>query len=322
MPRALALASIALASSLSASLVACSSSHATTGAGASSSSISATSTSTSTSSHAGAVSGSGGASAQGGSGTGGSSVGTGGSDAGGLGPAHFDPGDLDSPSDGATITFEQIGAAGSYPSIRDPATGPCDAYDANACCLSKDTIAGNQLTPWDEELIMTLRGPMQVKQLAVYQPSGAEPGQWVLVSGWDSRAPGAPLGITFAGDATPKASFAGGVGSECLVNVATATPFACGPGSVPFCAASSSIPEYGWAGSKLFVVLATMPHAGTGAAPAACSTGTTGNWYDASWVGLSVGELVRAGAFSSCQCYAKSPTMGSLADGCGQLNVF
>jgi hypothetical protein len=254
-------------------------------------------------------------------GAGATSTGTGGSGTGGLGAAQLGPGDLDAPSDGATITFEQIGAAGWFPSRRDPATGPCDAYDENSCCLTKKEITGDQLTPWDEDLIMTLRGPMVVKQLAVYQPA-ASGGAWDLVSGWDDRTPAAPEAMAFAGDATPQASFAGAVGSECLVNVSTATPFACGAGSVPYCPSSTTTQYDGWSGSKLFVMLATMPHAGTSGAAAPCSTTTTGNWYDAPWVGLSVGELVRAGSFVFCQCYAKDPTMGSLADGCGQFNVF
>src|SRR5439155_2330555 len=46
----------------------------------------------------------------------------------------------------------------------------------------------------------------------------------------------------------------------------------------------------------------------------------TGGWYNAPWVGLSVGELVRAGKFGTCQCY--STTSASAGDGCGQFNVF
>jgi hypothetical protein len=65
-----------------------------------------------------------------------------------------------------------------------------------------------------------------------------------------------------------------------------------------------------------------MPHAGTTGAATPCSTTTTGNWYDASWVGLAVGELARAGAYASCQCFAKDPAKWYLADGCGQFNVF
>ena len=242
----------------------------------------------------------------------------------GLGPAQFGPGQLDPPSDGASITFEQIGAAGWYPSIRDPATGPCNVdQDAGSCCLAQDNLTSSDLTPWDEELIMTLRGPMLIKQLAVYQPASSQAGSaWSLVSAWDDRTPGQMPGLAYQGDATPNTPFTGGVGSECLVNVSTAQPFPCGPGSVPYCTSSSSNKDYGWAGSKLLVILATMPHAGATGTPTSCSTTTTGNWYDASWVGLSVGELVRAGSFSSCQCYAKNPAKGYLADGCGQFNVF
>jgi hypothetical protein len=60
-----------------------------------------------------------------------------------------------------------------------------------------------------------------------------------------------------------------------------------------------------------------MPHAGSAEAGQTCSKDATGNWYDAPWIGLSVGELVRARSFSSCQCYAKDPAQSWLADGCG-----
>jgi hypothetical protein len=242
----------------------------------------------------------------------------------GLGPPQLGPGDLDPPSHGGTITFSQIGAPGWYPSRRDPATGPCDASDAGStCCLAKQEVTSDLLTPWDQDLVMTLRGPIQVKQLAVYQPAPGGTNGWQLVSGWDDRSPSAAAGIDFDGDATPKTPFAGGVGSECSVNVSTKSPYACGAGSLPYCPASSKPQYYGWAGSKLFVLLAKMPHAGSAAgAPAACSTTTTGNWYDASWLGLGIGELARAGAYASCQCFAKDPAKWYLADGCGQFNVF
>lgn len=258
----------------------------------------------------------------GGSTTGPTSSGGPGGEVPGLGPAQLDPSDLDPPSDGATITFQQIGATGWYPSIRDPGTGPCDAYDANGCCMATQQVTSDALTPWDQELTMTLRGPMRVKQLAVYQPLTADPSRWALVSGWDGSKPGAAQGFAFSGKATPAGDFAGDIGSECLVDVATATPFPCGPGSAPYCSANASEHTFGWAGSKLFVILATMPHAGDASAPAACSTGTTGNWWDAPWVGISVGELARAGSFAQCQCFAKDPSKWYLGDGCGQFNVF
>lgn len=240
----------------------------------------------------------------------------------GLGAASFASGELDAASNGGTITFQNIGAAGWYARVRDPAVGACDVSQTSTCCRGKHDIASDALTPWDEDLVMTLRGPLTVKQLAVYQPSGAS-GGWSLVSAWDERTKSAAAGLAFEGNATDGAPFGGAVGSECLVNVSSALPFACGPGSDPYCPAPQGGKTWhrGFAGSKLFVVLARMPHA-TEIANACSKGATTGNWYDAPWVGLSVGELVRAGSFSSCQCYAKDAAKGYLGDGCGQFNVF
>ena len=226
----------------------------------------------------------------------------------------------DPASNGGTITFTSIGKAGSYPSRHDPAAGGCNAFNTSTCCLATKTIASDALTPWDEDLILTLRGPMLVKQLAVYQPATGSTGPWNLVSSWDERA--TAQGLAFAGNDTETKGFDGTVGTECLVNVSTDEVFPCGAGSSPYCPPQKDGAQQrnGWAGSKMFVMLAKMPHAGDVTNP--CSKTSTGNWYDAPWVGLSVGELVRAGSFVSCQCYAQDQSKGYLADGCGQFNVF
>lgn len=229
----------------------------------------------------------------------------------GLGPATgLDAGPI---SAGGTITFQNIGATGSYPSV-------CAPPAAGSCCRQPLAITSDALTPWDEELIMTLRGPMNVKQLAVYQPGGGGAPDWQLAARWDARAPASSSGVAFTGNATPNSGFEGTVGSVCLVNVSTDKPFGCGPGSSPYCAAGSPNHDWGWSGSKLFVLLASMPHVGaTGAAASDACAAASNGWTDAPWIGLSVGELIRAGAFSSCQCYESTPNHG---DGCGQLNAF
>ncbi|HWZ87544.1 MAG TPA: hypothetical protein VNW92_01805, partial [Polyangiaceae bacterium] len=119
--------------------------------------------------------------------------------------------------------------------------------------------------------------------------------------------------------AAPNTAFNGIVGSTCLVNASTDKAFGCGPTSSPYCAANSSNKNLGWAGSKMFVFLASMPHVGSGGITTAQNCGAvTNGWHDAPWIGLSVGELIRAGAFSSCQCYEVTPYHG---DGCGQINA-
>lgn len=241
---------------------------------------------------------------------------------GGLGPADLDDDETDPASHGGTLTFQSIGATGWYPSRRDPEVGPCDAYDEGACCMARQEETSDALSPWDEDLILTLRGPLVAKQLAVYQPAAEGGDRWSLVSAWDARTPGDARGIAFRGNGTETSGFAGEVGTECLVDVSSDRVFPCGPGSSPYCPESPTPRHYGWSGSKLIVLLATMPHADETTVGTPCSTGTDGNWWDAPWLGLSLGELVRAGAFSSCQCYAKNPAEWWLGDGCGQFNVF
>lgn len=227
----------------------------------------------------------------------------------------------DPPSHGGSITFQSMGAAGWYPSRRDPASGSCDAINTAQCCMTKHVVADAGISPWDEELILTLRGPMLVKQLAVYQPQAAG-ATWDRVSFWENGKPG--QGIGFQGDATLGGTFTGSIGNKCLVDVSTDRKFPCGPGSVPYCPANSVSQKIGWEGSKLILIQAAMPHFGDPEMLAVknCSTDPKDNWFDAPWIGLSHGELVRSGKFGGCHCYAKDPAKWELADGCGQFNVF
>jgi Glycine-rich protein domain (DUF2403)/Putative TOS1-like glycosyl hydrolase (DUF2401) len=229
-------------------------------------------------------------------------------------------------SNGATLTFQMIGKAGMYPSRRDPAVGPCDVQKSGTCCLTNHVLTGTQLTPWDEELSATLRGPMIVKQFVVYQPPAAQSGSWQLTTVWDARTPTAGQNIAFSGAATPGASgFAGVVGNKCLVDVSTGKEFPCGPGSIPYCPTPGAGQHkyYGWAGSKLIIMLSTMPHYGSGAITSAqnCNNTTTDGWYDAPWIGVSHGEIVRQGLYNGCHCYSY-PANPNAGDGCGQLNAF
>jgi len=232
--------------------------------------------------------------------------------------------DPDPASDGGTITFQNIGAVGWYPSRRDPATGPCDAADEDGCCQAKHYLDNDSLTPWNEELIMTLRGPVIVSRIAVYQPGGTDPSRWDRVSFWDDDASDVMDGIAFSGNKTEKNGFRGTVGNTCLVDVSTNSVFKTGPGSIPYCPSTNDTKYYGWDGSKMFILLATMPRVGTGAVDSAehCGVDQANNWFDAPWIGFSHGEMVRSGAFGSCHCYAKDGEKWYLADGCGQFNAF
>ena len=228
-------------------------------------------------------------------------------------------------SHGGTITFQEIGAPGFYPSRRDPSSGECTAYQRDSCCMARHEITSDKLTPWNEELIMTLRGPLFAQRITVYQPS-ASAASWDRVADWDARTAGKARGLAFDGEATRATPFAGTVGDQCLVDVMSDRAFPCGGDSGPYCPAPSDdrFRGYGWEGSKLFVMLLSMPHAGDGTMASAqhCSDDAANNWHDAPWIGFSHGELVRSGKFGDCHCYAKDPAKWWLADGCGQFNAF
>ena len=258
----------------------------------------------------------GGASSTGGTGTGGGNSGGAGAPpaagaGGGLGAftgINFGP-----VSDGGTVTYQNIGAIGQYPSVCSP-TG-------NACCKQPLKFATDKLTPWDQELIMTLRGPLDIKQFAAYQPTvEGQPSGWKLVSSWDVRTPTAAKGVMFTPDDGSTPAFKGPIGSVCLVQASTDKLYGCGTGSSPYCSSTTRHKYAGWAGSKLFVMLASAPHVGSGGITEAQSCKPASNtWTDAPWFGLSVGELIRAGAFSGCNCYEGTP--GDFGRGCGQINA-
>jgi hypothetical protein len=234
---------------------------------------------------------------------------------GDLGPAEFAANEIDAASTGATITFQNVGGTGWYPSRRDPASGMCDVVNTAECCMTQHDLASDQLTPWNEELSMTLRGPMVVKQIVAYQPGAGD--TWARVSAWDSR--GTAEGVAFWGNEAEN-GFSGRIGSVCEVEVAPNLPYPCGAGSSPYCPEGAN-KYYGFAGSKLIVVLAWNPHTGTGVLDDVACGGATEGWHDAPWIGLTHGELVRSGRYSGCHCWSK-PGNPYAQDGCGQFNVF
>src|SRR5690606_33272342 len=180
------------------------------------------------------------------------------------------------------------------------------------------------LAPWDEDLIMQLRGPMLVERLAVYQPVGelGDNGNWSRVAVWDKGGAATKSGLVFGADGVEGSGFDGSVGSTCVIDVMNEQTVPCGSGSVPYCEGADK--HDGFRGSKLFVVLAKTPRMSDVEAQglAHCDSGPSDNWYDAPWIGLTHGELVRSGKFGSCHCYAKNPDEWWLGDGCGQFNVF
>ena len=256
-----------------------------------------------------------------------------------LGDTHAPPPDPPVPTNtgpvtrGGTLTFTNIGAPGYWGRRIEAQPGDprCDVqsetidfgWGSEFCCRTRHEVSSNQLTPFNEQLTMVLDGPLRVKQFAVYQPLSGNGGPWAIRSFWDSRTPAQPYNFRFSGpnDATV---FRGELGNSCTFFAMQQKAFPCGPGSDPYCP-GSALDYEGWPGSKLVVLLASMPYADDPTMkPLSCSApGQDERQQDSPWIGISPSELNRDGwsGYHPCHCFNNTEN-GQLGDGCGQINVF
>ncbi|WP_395848743.1 cell wall protein YJL171C/Tos1 domain-containing protein [Cystobacter fuscus] len=234
---------------------------------------------------------------------------------------------------GGTMTFTNIGATGYWGRRIEASEGDprCDVEarwisypwgGKEYCCRTKHQVTTNRLSPYNEQMTLVLEGPLRVKQFAVYQPVAEPTGKWAIKSFWDRRAPTTfhNLHISGPGDKTP---FTGDLGNNCAFYAMQDHKFPCGPGSNPYCP-GSALDYDGWPGSKLVVLLASMPYADDPTLkPLSCiKPGEDERQQDAPWIGFSPSELNRDGwsGYHPCHCFAN--TNGAVGDGCGQINVF
>ncbi len=249
-------------------------------------------------------------------------------------PAHDPPSSTNSstPTRGGTLTFTNIGAPGWWGRRLDaqPGDSRCDVQSEQIslpwgnefCCRTKHEVATDRLSPFNEQLTMVLDGPLRVSQVAVYQPLAEISGSWAIRSFWDRRVPAQTFNLHFSGPGNASA-FSGVLGNNCSFFAMQEKKFSCGAGSDPYCP-GSDLDYYGWAGSKLFVILASMPYADDPSMkPLSCIKSTQNERQeDSPWIGLGASELDRDGwsGYNPCHCYAN--TNSGVGDGCGQINVF
>jgi hypothetical protein len=234
---------------------------------------------------------------------------------------------------GGTLTFTSIGAAGFWGRRieAEPGDPQCDVQSetinyswggSDFCCRTKHEVSSDRLSPFNEQVSMVLDGPLRVKQLAIYQPFDNGRGSWGLRSYWDREAADKPFNFHFVGpdDTT---SFDGVLGNNCSFYASQERAFPCGEGSDPYCP-GSKLDFEGWAGSKLFILLASMPYADEPEIQkkSCISAGQNERAQDSPWIGLGASELFRDGwaGYNPCHCFAN--TDGAVGDGCGQINVF
>ncbi len=120
-------------------------------------------------------------------------------------------------------------------------------------------------------------------------------------------------------------AFVGDLGNSCTFFAMQERPFPCGPGSDPYCP-GSDLDYDGWAGSKLVVLLASMPYADD---PSMQPLSCIARRRERARAGLARGSASRPpssnrdgwSGYHPCHCFNNTDN-GQLGDGCGQINVF
>jgi len=227
------------------------------------------------------------------------------------------------------LQYLNVGGTGTYNQVtnmipNDGLWNVCPATSSSdpAVCWTTPYSVGGSLAPFDEDLTVALRGPMEVQNIAVYYPSGSG---WSRVSYWDSTNVGTTnldwmnnagswsichgsgqsyMSTDSLGSASTPQRFSGSLGNDDNVNLMSSvdcTPSLC-PGFI------RGVGKQGWTGDacgeKMFAFKVLMPHD---------TTGSNNNDMPAIW--LLNGQVVRANQWG-CNCRG----MGG-AGGCGELDI-
>lgn len=217
-----------------------------------------------------------------------------------------------------TITFRNVGGSGSYMRTTNmiSQTGPFECEDSQACTKQEVFVSGS-LSPFDEDVTIAFRGPMNIYTIGVYEPDAA---QWNRVSYWDDSNQGTTNMIfmnnkggsisgewTFCGGASQSyasangeeaaagpTAFGGFIGNDVGINIMTSKP--CNSSTCP--GYSRPVALQGWVGNecgeKLFLFRVRMPRA--------TNTVPLNNDMPAIW--MLNGQVVRTAQYSpkGCNC--------------------
>ncbi|KDQ50866.1 hypothetical protein JAAARDRAFT_62898 [Jaapia argillacea MUCL 33604] len=223
----------------------------------------------------------------------------------------------------SALLYTNVGGSGSYKQVTNMIPGTWPSCTAQPSCIQQTKQVSGPLAPFDDEITLVFRGPMDIYNIAVYNASDASATSWTKTSSWGSG--GKPSNLVFmnnkGGGASGMWSICGG-SSQSYANSAFSDAAASPQtpqGSIPVgeemnimtsTACSSSSPcsgfsrgtaNHGWAQSKMFVLEFDMPSTTSSSQPPAI------------WA-LNA-QVVRAAQYG-CNCRG----MGS-PGGCGELDI-
>ncbi|GBE80841.1 Cell wall protein [Sparassis crispa] len=225
----------------------------------------------------------------------------------------------------AAIKYTNVGGSGTYSQVTDMIPGTFPSCTINPSCITQEVSVSGNLAPFDDELTMVYRGPANIYNIAVYQPtSNSSSSTWAQTSSWTAGQP--PTNLVFmanmgggasgnwsicggssqayangawnAAVATPNEEVASGYLDEThQINIMTATTCE----ESPCTGYSWGTANHGWKGSKMFVFTLDMP--------------ASDNAADVPAVWVLNAQVVRAAQYG-CNCRG----MGGNG-GCGELDI-
>lgn len=229
------------------------------------------------------------------------------------------------------ITINNVGTSGTYPRVTSMNPGTFGQTCPADACVKQNTSISGPLTPFNEEMTLNLRGPLELYDLAVYQP--VQPGgSWSRMSMWNrctsdnvvfmnnDGGNGSGIWTPCGGNSQSYASadgamaaaapttFSGSLANGVEVNALSAS--ACsGQGDSSECGFYRGVALHGWSGvngAKIFVMRTRMPR----------YTGAPGtNYTDEPAIWMLNARIVRTAQYG-CNCRG----VGS-PGGCGELDV-
>jgi len=177
------------------------------------------------------------------------------------------------------VYFTNVGGAGTYNLVTDmlPGSWPPPCPDSpNPCITEQVSIPAHPLAPFDEEVSLQLRGPMDLLKIAIYTYNNNE--AYDLTSYWEAANPSATKNISFLSMSGNWTVCGGNALGYCSTDASTAsdspqilqsyladgleiTVLTAEPCNND-CGYYRGVGMHGWAGDKIFVVEAQMPSVG------------------------------------------------------------
>ncbi|KAH9935105.1 putative TOS1-like glycosyl hydrolase-domain-containing protein [Epithele typhae] len=223
----------------------------------------------------------------------------------------------------SAIKYTKVGGSGSYNQVTDIIPGTFPTCSANPFCVTSPKQISGNLAPFDDEMTIAFRGPLNLYNIAVFQPTNSSGSTWKQVSSW--AADKKPSNLVFmnnkGGSKSGEWSICAGA-SQSYANGdwtdAASSPNAeLAPGFLPetqevnivtntSCAEeacdgfSRGTANHGWAASKMFVMTFDMP--------------ASSNPANVPAIWALNAQIVRAAQYG-CNCRGVGP------GGCGELDI-